>query len=136
VALGVGALLVGASLRPLPVLHAGSLALRRATAVQNDPETVLRLTEPLLETSERDQVLAPRARALIQLNRFGEARAAADELVRKHPDFARGYALRGIARTVLGDTAGAEADFDKAVELDPADWSRQQREWFRQQPRR
>ena len=130
-------LVVTASLRPLPLLHASAAAMRKAARTQDDPGAVLRLTEPLLASKAyREEALNLRARAFLQLNRFEEARQAADEVVWKHPKFAGGYAMRGLARFYLGDPAGAEADLDKAVELDPADWSRAQREWLRQQQRR
>ena len=47
------------------------------------------------------------------------SRAWLDELVRDHPGFPPGYDRRGEARLVGGDSAGAEADFRRLVELVP-----------------
>ena len=47
-AIGVGLVLVAASLRPLPLLHADTIRLRKAIASQSDPAAVMALTEPLL----------------------------------------------------------------------------------------
>ena len=135
-AVGVGVLLVAASLHPLPIVHASRVALHQAFATRDDPTAVIRLTDPLLASGYRDQILGLRAYALLKTDRFEEAQAAADEVVRKHGDFAGGYALRGTARYVLGDVASAEADFAKALELDPATLSSAQRDWLRQQQRR
>jgi len=134
VAIGIGALLVAASLRPLPVVHASAAAFRKATRALDDPAAVLRLTEPLMASRDyRDEALNLRARAFLLLNRFEEARQAADEVVQKHPKYAWAYGLRGIARFNLGDAVGAEQDLDKAVELDPAPELRAQRDWLQQQ---
>ena len=120
VALGVGALLVVASLRPIPIVHAAPIALAKAEAAQ-DPNLVLDLTEPLLEKpAYRDQALELRVQALLQLNRFDEAVARADDLVERHPTSAAAYRLRASVRHVVGDGAGAAADLDKAAQLDPS----------------
>ena len=120
VAFGVGALLVAASLRPIPIVHAASIALRKAVAAQ-DPNAVLDLTEPLLgKPAYRDEALELRVRALLQLNRFDEAIARADDLVERHPTDAADYRLRATVRHVVGDGAGAAADLDKAMQLETA----------------
>lgn len=117
---GVGALLVAASLRPIPIVHAAPIALRKAAAAQ-DPNLVLDLTDPLLKTlAYRDQALQIRIPALLQLNRFDEALARADDLVERHPTSAAVYRLRAVVRHVSGDGAGTAADLDKAAQLDTA----------------
>lgn len=118
VAFGVGAVLVAASLRPIPVVHAAPIALAEAEAAQ-DPNKVLDLTEPLLaKPAYRDRALGLRVQALLQLNRFDEAIARADDLVERQPTNPAVYRLRAIVRHTVGDGAGAAADFDKAAELD------------------
>ncbi|HMF41551.1 MAG TPA: rhomboid family intramembrane serine protease [Polyangia bacterium] len=135
-AFAVGALIVAASLRPIPIVHAAPIALAKAAAAHDDPNTVLDLTEPLLaKPAYRDQALELRIRALLQLNRFDEAVARADDVVERHPTNAAAYRLRGLVRHVVGDQAGAGADFDKAVELDPSPSSNEAREWFRHESR-
>jgi hypothetical protein len=129
-------LVVVASLRPLPVVHASAAAMRKATLAIDDPNEVLRLTEPLLASKQyRSQALGLRTSALLQLHRCEEALQAADEVVPKFPHLAAGYFLRGTARFCLGDTAGSDADFDKATELDPASGAQAQRDWLHQQRR-
>jgi len=130
VALGVGLLLVAAALRPLPVVHASAVALHKAEAA-SDPNTVLSLTEPLLgKSAYREQALDLRVLALIDLNRFKEAWLAGEELVNENPKSARARVLRGEALHFLGSDDAAAADFDKAVELDPSEWTTKARAWF------
>ena len=59
---------------------------------------------------------------------FKRANAAAEKAVALAPDEAAGYAARGFTRaTSSWDWAGAQADFAKALALDPADISAQRR---------
>jgi rhomboid protease GluP len=136
-AIGIGALLVAASLRPLPVLHAGALTLSKAIAAQNDPAKVMALTEPLLASERyRHGALRLRAWALVKLDRLGEAVDAANELVDADPKDARARVLRAFALYHGGQYARAEADINEAVQLDPSPWVRQAREDLLRQPRR
>jgi rhomboid protease GluP len=136
-AVGVGLVLVAASLRPLPVLHAAPLALRRAVASQSDPAAVLALTEPLLGSPRyRHRALRLRAWALMQLDRTGEAVDAANEVVDAQPKDARARVLRAFVLHHGGQHARAEADLNEAVQLDPSPWVKQAREDLLRQPRR
>lgn len=68
------------------------------------------------------------AEALVRLARMdmamGEARVALEKLDRilaKDPDHVKALLERGAARMDVGDTTGARADLDRAVELAPRD---------------
>jgi len=112
------AALVALSLKPLPLIHANDQALQKAFRSQNDPAAVLTLTEPLLASGRRFDAQRLRGRALLNLGRFQEAIDAATEMIGESPDDATSYVTRGGARQQLGDTAGAEADFQRALSLD------------------
>ena len=136
-AIGVGIALVAASLRPLPLLHADAIRLRKAIASQSDPAAVMALTEPLLGSPRyRDRALRLRAWALIQLDRGGEAVDAANEVVDAQPRDARARVLRAFALYHGGQYARAEADLNEAVNLDPSPWVREARDDLLRQPRR
>jgi membrane associated rhomboid family serine protease len=112
------AALVALSLRPLPVIHATDRALQQAFRSQNDPAAVLALTEPLLTSKRRFDAQLLRGRALLNLGRFQEAIDVSSEAIAEIPSDATSYVTRGGARLMLGDTAGAEADFQHALALD------------------
>jgi serine/threonine-protein kinase len=59
---------------------------------------------------------------------YGRAEAAADEAVKLGPEDPSSYGARGFIRYALKwDWAGAQADFEKAIALDPGDARYQQR---------
>jgi membrane associated rhomboid family serine protease len=116
--------------RPLPVVHANDYALRKAYRSQDDPAAVLALTEPLLGTNKRLPALELRGQALLQLLRYREAEDAAGEVIAHDDSSAYAYVTRGEARFLLHDPAGADDDFQRAVELNPT-WSRHVIESFR-----
>jgi tetratricopeptide (TPR) repeat protein len=61
-----------------------------------------------------------RGAALVGLRRFAEARAELDRGLELHPsEPEKAYFNRATARELLGDVAGAYADYTKAVELAP-----------------
>lgn len=62
-----------------------------------------------------------RAAALLELERYEEARATIDAAIplATGPDLQRGLYNRAVAREALGDVKGAYADLKRAVELDP-----------------
>jgi hypothetical protein len=60
------------------------------------------------------------ARILVSTNVNAEAMVVLDTLIALHPEAADCWALRGVARANQGDLMGAAADFDAAVELEPA----------------
>jgi serine/threonine-protein kinase len=56
------------------------------------------------------------------------AQAAAERAIALSPDLADGYAVRGFLRSsITWDWAGAQADFDKALTLDPGNSATQRR---------
>jgi rhomboid protease GluP len=118
VALVAFAAVVALSLRPLPLIHATDRALRKAFRSQSDPAAVLALTEPLLTSNRRFDAQLLRGRALLNLGRFQEAIDVASAAIAEIPTDATSYVTRGGARLALGDTAGAEADFQRALALD------------------
>jgi len=138
VAVGGGVLLVAASLRPLPLVHADAVLVRkvRAAQEQNDPEAVLALTERLPSgTSSRNKLLRLRILALFQTQRFAEALDAANEVVDGAPKDARAHLLRAWAWHYAGDDVRAKADIHEALQLEPSDWVRHERDAILAQPR-
>lgn len=119
------AALVALSLKPLPVIHASERALQKAFRSQSDPAAVLALTEPLLTSNRRFDARLLRGRALLNLGRFQEAIDVASEAIAEIPTDATSYVTRGAARLMLGDTAGAEADFQHALALDSSEQVRE-----------
>jgi tetratricopeptide (TPR) repeat protein len=67
-----------------------------------------------------------RSLALLNLGRFQEAMDAAGEVIAQNPDYGFAYVIRGGARRALGDIAGSEADFERALALDGSAWTRDQ----------
>ena len=43
-----------------------------------------------------------------------------DRAIKLNPDYVDAYYNRGVAKSALGDHNGAETDFKRAIELDPA----------------
>jgi len=130
-AFGAAAALVLLALRPLPVLHAKDLALRKAYRSQDNPATVLALTEPLLGSDKRFAAETLRGQALLTLGRYQEAIDAAEDVIAHEPNNAVPYVTRGGARLMLGDRAAAEADFARGIALDSTSWSRDVVEAYR-----
>jgi tetratricopeptide (TPR) repeat protein len=59
----------------------------------------------------------------IVLHRFPAAAAAADDLLARQPDHARGYYWRGLIRELTHGAKGLpDADYRRAVQLAPAEW--------------
>lgn len=132
--LAVLAGLVVLAARPLPLIHREDRLLFDARhAAEDDPAAVVQLTEPLVRSApHRLEALDLRSVALVRLGRGQEALAAVDEVLASAPRHARAWAVRGRARALLGDVAGAEGDYQRAIELDPA--MRDLVAWFRAQP--
>lgn len=72
--------------------------------------------------TERQRRLIADAAALIESNSAVAAERALDELERERPGLGRAYLLRGLARELLGDPAGARAWLERALAAsdDPA----------------
>ena len=60
----------------------------------------------------------------LELEQYADALAAANTLVASYPRESGAYSLRGYARVQLNDLQGAEADFEKAVDIDNDPWAR------------
>ena len=54
----------------------------------------------------------------VRLNQSRQALVDAEQCVRSYPDDAKGYLLRGVARSGLGDAGNALRDFDRSISLD------------------
>ncbi len=64
-------------------------------------------------------LLHNRAQALLNLNRAAEARADLERAVSADPTLHPAWNLLGTARAALGDAAGAQSAYDRALELRP-----------------
>ena len=69
--------------------------------------------------SDTVDVLYGRARASADAGNFDLASALLDHIIGLSPNFAQGYALRGVVRLASKDTQGAVDDLSKALELEP-----------------
>ncbi|HET6146825.1 MAG TPA: rhomboid family intramembrane serine protease [Polyangia bacterium] len=124
---------VALSLRPLPLIHAQDRLLFKAQRAldQGDPRTTVALTESLPAPSRRGHARELRVEAFLRLGQAKDALEAAEQMVVEGPGDGRAYLVRGRARMLGGDLTGAEADFVKAVELDPTPWAQQNLDWLR-----
>lgn len=59
------------------------------------------------------------AESLLRQQRFVEARATADALVARNPEYAPAWVMLGQAQHGLGNTAEAESAYRRAISLDP-----------------
>jgi len=83
-------------------------------------ERALRRYEDALEvTPGHLHALRGKARALLELGRFEEARAAFERAIARDPDFGATYANRGILHDRMGEYQAAIADYERALALDP-----------------
>ena len=99
----------------------GDLAYLDANTLFEDGEYARALAlydEALAIDSNHIHALRGRARTLMQMERFEEARAAFDDAIARAPDFGASYANRGILYDRMGDYERAIADYEKALELD------------------
>jgi rhomboid protease GluP len=132
VALGLFGVLVALSWRPLPVIHAADRALYKAVRTQ-DAATIVALTEPLLGSDRRIEALEVRSYALVSLGRYQDALDATGEVIQKRPSSVLALTARGAARFMVGDRAGAEEDFQRAIALDKTPYARRVHDSFRGQ---
>jgi len=56
---------------------------------------------------------------LMKLGRFAEARACFEESIRLSPNYLYAYVNLAIVKGSTGDPAGADADFKRAIQIDP-----------------
>ena len=83
-------------------------------------EDALRLLERAYELSPQDiGVRQALGLCLYRLEHYASARAHIDAVIAAQPDFAPGHATRGLALEALGDIRGAQASYDRALELQP-----------------
>lgn len=115
----------------------GELDLRLSSALTHYDRAVayfeLRRPELAFDDLTQDLILYPghadglysHAVAASYVGRWGEAVRSASALIELYPTLAIAYALRGSGRSELKDHAGALSDFNRAVELAPAEfWAR------------
>jgi tetratricopeptide (TPR) repeat protein len=93
--------------------------LRTGEAIRAE-ENVARIIE-LWSDAQSDTVdlLFARAEESMQNGNDELALALLDHVVGLAPNFAQGYALRGVVRSRLQDNVGAIEDFSKVLELEP-----------------
>lgn len=102
-----------------PALDDLFVALRAGDGIAAE-ETVGRILE-IWAKSQSDTVnlLYERAFASATAGEYALALALSDHVVGLAPNFAQGYALRGVVKVRLGDIDGAESDFVKTLALEP-----------------
>ena len=84
-----------------------------------DYEEALETFEKIVAKDAEDiDGLARVIETVIELGRLGEAEKRIDKLVALAPAFGLALQLRGTVRDIAGKTEEADADFDKAAELD------------------
>lgn len=102
-----------------PRLDGLFLELRTGAAVSAE-ETAGRILDIWSDSpSDTVDILFARAAQSLDAGERDLALALLDHVVGLAPNFAEGYALRGMARLGAEDQAGAVADFSKAIELEP-----------------
>jgi tetratricopeptide (TPR) repeat protein len=86
-----------------------------------DAEAVAAQIDAIWTDSASDTVdiLVGRALEGLEARRFDLAEAVLDYAIGLSPNFAQGYALRGVARSAAENHIGAIADFSRAIELEP-----------------
>ncbi|MEM9170324.1 MAG: tetratricopeptide repeat protein [Pseudomonadota bacterium] len=95
------------------------LELRNGEAIAVD-ETADRIREIWASAaSDTVNILYARADEQLQAGRPELAAALLDHVVGLAPSFAQGFALRGLARLEIDESAGALEDFSRVLELEP-----------------
>ena len=93
--------------------------LRVGDAIRAE-ENVRRIVEIWSDSqSDTVDILYARAKASADSGGFELSSAILDHVVGLAPNFAQGYALRGVVRLAMDDRSGAVEDFSKAIELEP-----------------
>ncbi|MEL7489329.1 MAG: tetratricopeptide repeat protein [Pseudomonadota bacterium] len=93
--------------------------LRTGDALSAD-ETVDRIVGIWADSqSDTVDLLYARASQSVDAGDYDVALALLDHVVGLTPNFADGYALRGVVRMSVSEEADAVADFSKALELEP-----------------
>lgn len=83
----------------------------------DDKSVLLNESAQFLRTHPRDvDVLAIRARTLLEIDRIAEARSCADRALALQPKLANALSTRGYCRITSKDFKGAIADYEVAVE--------------------
>lgn len=91
------------------------------TALQPDADRIVEQILTVWARSGRSDIdlLLVKADAAIQTRSYGLAALLLDEVVDDAPFFAEGWNRRATLRVVMGDTAGALADIEKTLSLEP-----------------
>ncbi|MBW6410420.1 hypothetical protein KYD98_09975 [Clostridium sp. YB-6] len=79
----------------------------------------LKNNEDLLKKEEQEKILYNESYTLFFSNEYEKAISKANELIEVFPSNAKGYNIRGIAKSYNGDFEEGMKDIDKALELDP-----------------
>ncbi len=102
-------------------------AVTRAAAKKIAPavrikEGLARLRDAVLQPSLRGQELVRGGWTEIERKDYASAEGILDTAIALHPWYGEAYLARGFARHCQADLAGAMADYDRAIGLDPDDW--------------
>lgn len=102
-----------------PMLDALFVAIRSGDSIAAE-EIAARIRE-IWSQSQSDTVnlLYDRAFASAAAGRHDLALALSDHIIGLAPNFAQGFALRGVVKNALGDVDGAAHDFEKTLSLEP-----------------
>ena len=79
----------------------------------------LKNNEDVLKKEEQEKILYNESYTLFFSNEYEKAISKANELIEVFPSSAKGYNIRGIAKSYNGDFEEGMKDIDKALELDP-----------------
>jgi tetratricopeptide (TPR) repeat protein len=97
---------------------------------RNGPEALAACDAALRASPDDPAALLLRARVLIRLGRFDEARQACDRCLQRWAEPpADLFRIRGVARKRLGDDAAAAEDYTRALELAPSQEMHIHRGW-------
>lgn len=87
-------------------------------ALGDHASAVADFTKVIEDFPPTEDVRQERAGSYFQLGRYDLALADIDVAMKRHPEAAYPWSLRGYIRMRKGDDAAARADFDRALELD------------------
>ncbi|MCW5898917.1 MAG: tetratricopeptide repeat protein [Flavobacteriales bacterium] len=107
-------------------LYAAALQMGIALAALGFPDSAMYWYQQALGSSDDSDARLRIGSWLKVRDRCGEAITEFDRVLARHPDRTAAWRERGGCRAVLGDTAGARADLDRAIELgprDPVNWN-------------
>lgn len=115
-------LVVAASLKPVPVLHADAIASEDVEDAirRNDLQAVVARTENTVKPGSDDRTLALRVWALMSLERYHDAEPAIDELAHRPRYEALAWRFRATSQLRTGHAEEALKSLQEALALEPA----------------